>query len=238
MLFTGGGNPGCGARVRSSMWAPCVWGALNTATLDWVTDWATSWFTEKWCPEPLSWDKTQCEAPTHLGRTLDGNRPQKRHCGWPSPGGKSPCSENVSYYYYYLIRSDKITVKGGATAACNRHGLSGGSWLLRWFFLTRKLDHGTNVKHVWNIPFSCTSSERASQTCSPMNVLLSNGNPQVGIILLSCTSHRHLSFDVTLKKLLEPLRAVRNHQHKAPRGESDTWLLSRTWGFKNCTECH
>lgn len=119
MLFTGGGNPGCGARVRSSVRAPCVWGTLNTATLDWVTAWATRWFTEKWRPEPLSWGKTQCEAPTHLGRTLDRKRPQKRHCRWPSPGGKSPYSENESYYYYYLIRSHKITVNGGATAACN-----------------------------------------------------------------------------------------------------------------------
>ena len=66
-------------------------------------------------PKPPSWDEAQCEAATDLGLTLDRStaKPQKRHLQAAKPWGKSPYNENVSYYYYYLIRSDKSTVKGG-----------------------------------------------------------------------------------------------------------------------------
>lgn len=66
-------------------------------------------------PEPPSWDEAQCEAATDLGLTLvrNASKPQKRHLQAAKPCGKSPYNENVSYYYYYLIRSEERAVKGG-----------------------------------------------------------------------------------------------------------------------------
>ena len=120
----------------------------------------------------------------------------------------------MHYYYRYLIRWDKILVKGGAPAALIQHKRA-----LGWQLAVALIPIHSEAKSQClcetcvKYPFFMHCNERAPQICSQMNVLMSNGNPHMSIILSARTSQCRQCFDFTLKRAFRPPGEVRKHPH-------------------------